>query len=258
MMKGNAMLRFNKLVAVSMSLFFAMPAAAQTIVLKPFYGYVAPRLTDVNNQIESQITGWENLLGVAVPSPGKIDGSSLIGGRVQHHFNDEYFIALDFSRYEQEVTTDLKVTTGALPFDFLYQRDVETFEAVLNLGSYFRYDSERRWNIYIEFGAGLLAAKARSTTTLTYTAGNTKEEAVATYGTFSRSTLAAMLATGLEWRLTGAISLWGTAGYRYAKVGRMEGTATRLNNNPNAAFTTNSSFDFSGFYFRTGLGLAIW
>jgi hypothetical protein len=46
-------------------------------------------------------------------------------------------------------------------------------------------------------------------------------------------------------------------GYRYAKLGQLDGTVRQNNNQQDAAFTTNTSFDFSGFYWQAGMGIGL-
>jgi opacity protein-like surface antigen len=217
-------------------------------------------MSAVNDQIGRQIELWRELLGEPILSPGKIDGNHLLGGQVLYHFNNDYAVTFEVSRYQEKVVTDyLKPATSASE-RFLYEREVKTFNLTVNLNYYFDYDETSRLNKYIAFGAGLLFAEANSVTLSSIVIDSKTGAllpAVDTRGDFSGNSVTAALAGGLDLRVAGSISLWGEAGYQYAKIGQLDGTISRLNDQQAAAFTTTTSFDFSGFYFRAGLGIGL-
>jgi opacity protein-like surface antigen len=246
--------------SVLLLLIFAVPGMAQTIVIKPYYGYLLPRLSQVNDQISRQIEVWRELLGEPILSPGKIDGNHIWGGQVLYHFNNDYAVTLEASRYQEKVVTDYFRPAASAAERFLFEREVKTFNFAVNLNYYFDYDEASRLNKYVSFGVGLLFAEANSVTFSSIVI-DSKTGAVLplvdTRGDFSGNSVTAALAGGLDLRVAGSISLWGEAGFQYAKIGQLEGTARRLNDQQAAAFTTSTSFDFSGFYFRAGLGIGL-
>ncbi len=251
------MKNLTKPLTILLCLLSAAAVSAQSFMLRPYYGYYSPRLTDVNNQISDQMEGWQQVLGDPLRSPEKFGGRALFGGQVQYHLNDDYFLALDVYRYEQSVATENTRTTGAIPYRFLFTRSVESLAFVLNLNYYFGYDPGARLNKYVGLGPGLIIAEAHSNTQLVLLndAGGKDLQPVDTQGDFSKTAFSLTLLGGLDFRLFGAVSLWGEAGYQYAKIGQFEGTVRRAGDQQNVAFTTNTSFDFSGFYFRAGLGV---
>jgi opacity protein-like surface antigen len=252
------MSHFKKLAIILFYLIFVAPLAAQSLVIKPYYGYLLPRMSEVNDQIGRQIGLWQELLGEPILSPGKINGHYVFGAQVLHHFNDDYAVTLELSRYQEKIATDyFKPVSSAERF--LFEREVETYNLAVNLNYYFGYDETSRLNKYVGFGAGLLFAKANSIT-LSSIVNDPKGvllPAVDSRGEFSGNSITGALAGGLELRLIGSASLWGEAGYRYAKIGQLDGTVRRIDDQQGAAFTTNTSFDFSGFYFHAGLGIVL-
>jgi opacity protein-like surface antigen len=251
------MSNFKKLAAILFYLIFVAPLAAQSLVIKPYYGYLQPRMSEVNDQIGRQIGLWRELLGEPFLFPGKINGNHVFGGQVLHHFNEDYAVTLELSRYQEKIATDYFKPASSSE-RFLFEREVETYNLVVNLNYYFGYDETSRLNKYVGFGVGLLFAKANSVT-LSSIASNKGAPlpVVDTHGEFSGNSITGALAGGLELRLVGPISLWGEAGYRYAKIGQLDGTVRRINDQQGAAFTTDASFDFSGFYFYAGLGIGL-
>lgn len=240
-------------------LMLVAPASAQRLMIKPFYGYLLPQMSDVNERIERQIEGWRELVGVPIPFPEKIAGNGVFGAQAQYQLNDEYFLALNVSHYQKKVATEYSDDAAPIPQNFLYEREVETTDVTLHLNYYFNYDPANRLNKYLGVGAGLIFAKARSNTKSSFVTNPNSKVLLApvdTQGDFSGNSVTAVFSGGLDFGLSNFVSLWSEVGYQYAKVGQMEGTVSRPDNQ-NAAFTTNTSFDFSGFYFRAGLGIGL-
>ncbi len=250
----------KKLAAILIYLIFVAPLAAQSLVIKPYYGYLLPRMSEVNDQIDRQIGVWRELLGAPIASPGNIDGHHFFGAKAQYHLHDDYFLTLEASRYQEKIATEY-FKPGVSPLErFLFERKVETIDLAVNLNYYFDYDDASPLSKYISFGAGLLFAKANSVTQSSILIDSSTGASllpVDTRGEFSGNSISANLAGGLELRVAGSVSLWGEAGYRYAKLGEMDGNIRTINDQQAAAFTTSSSFDFSGFYFHAGLGIEL-
>jgi hypothetical protein len=239
---------------------FDTPLFSQSLTLKPYYGYSLPQLSEVNDQIKSQTERWQNILGVSLTAPGEFGGQSIFGGQVQFHLNDDYFLALDISRYEKQVSTEYLSDATPAADRFYYERAVEAVNAALNLNYYFGYDQASRLNKYFGLGIGMIFAKANSLTQLSFAVEpkpGTTLTAVDTRGEFSGNSIAAAFLLGLDLRLSNFIFLWTEGGYRYAKAGQLEGTVSRVEDQQGVAFTTNTSFDFSGFFIHAGLGIAL-
>lgn len=244
---------------IMLLLLLTTPLLSQSFSLKPFYGYLRPQMTDVNRRIDNQMEAWRELLEEPLPSPGKIGGRSIWGGEIQYHLNDDYFLVLNISRYQDKATTDYRGPSPATPGRFLYTREVETFDVALHLDYYFDYDESGRFNKYFGLGLGLVSAQAKSVTQSTFamTASQVLLPLIDTTGDFSGAAVTALLAAGLDLKLAGPLSLWSEVGYRYAKLGQLDGTVRQINNQQDAAFTTNTSFDFSGFYWQAGIGIGL-
>jgi len=238
---------------------FATPLLSQNFTIKPFYGYLRPQMTDVNRRIENQMAAWRELLEEPLPAPGKISGQPVWGGEIQYHLNDDYFLGLKVSRYQDKVTSDYRSPSPATPGRFLYTRDAEAIDVALHLDYYFGYDESSRLNKYFGLGIGIISAQARSVTQSTFemTGSKVTLPLIDTTGDFSGTAFTALISAGLDLKLAGSFSLWSEAGYRYAKLGQLEGTVRQINSQQNAAFTTNTSFDFSGFYLQAGLGIGL-
>jgi opacity protein-like surface antigen len=251
---------FMKRAVILLPLIFVTPLLAQSLALKPYYGYSLPQLSEVNDQMKRQIEGWQTLLGASIASPGEFSGKSIFGGQVQYHLNDDYFLALDVSRYQQKISTEYLSGATPAPDRFYYERSVETFDVALNLDYYFGYDPESRLNKYFGIGVGMIFAQATSLTQLSFAAEpepGTTLTAVDTRGDFSGNSITGAFLLGLDWRLSDWFFLWTEGGYRYAKVGQMDGTVSRADNQQDTAFTTTTSFDFSGFFVHAGLGIGL-
>lgn len=238
---------------------FVTPLFSQSFTIKPFYGYLRPQMTDVNRRIDTQMEAWRELLEEPLPSPGKISGQSILGGEIQCHLNEEYFLGLNISRYKDQATTDYRSQTAEAPGRFLYMREVEALDVALHLDSFLGYDESSRFNKYFGIGLGVILVKAKSVTQSTFelTGSKVTLPLVDTTGDFSGTAFTALLSGGLDFKLAGPVSLWSEAGYRYAKLGQLEGTVRQLNSLQNTSFTTNTSFDFSGFYLQAGLGMGL-
>lgn len=246
-------------LVVILCLFFTIPLFSQSFTIKPFYGYLRPQMTDVNRRIENQMEAWRELLEEPLPSPGKIGGRSIGGGEIQYHLNDDYFLGLNISRYQDQATTDYRSSSPATPGRFLYTREVEALDVALHLDYYFDYNESGILNKYFGIGLGIISAQAKSVTQSTFelTASQVTLPLIDTTGDFSGIAFTAVLSAGLDFKLAGPLSLWSEAGYRYAKLGQLDGTVRQINSQQDATFTTNTSFDFSGFYGQAGIGIGL-
>jgi opacity protein-like surface antigen len=245
-------------LVVLLFLMIVNPLLAQSFTIKPYFGYLRPQMTDVNRRIENQIGTWRELLEAPLPSPGKISGRTIFGGAIQYHLNDDYFLCLDLSRYQKEAAIEY-FNTATPPARFFFAREVKTVDAALHLDYYFDYDESGLLNKYIGLGVGIVSVQALSTTQSSFESNASKITLprVDTSGDFSGTAFTLAISGGLEVRLTGAFSLWSEVGYKYAKVGQLDGSIRQINDQQNAAFTTSTSFDLSGFYVQGGLGIGL-
>jgi len=244
---------------VLLFLIIVNPLPAQNFTIKPYFGYLRPQMTDVNRRIENQIGTWRELLEEPLPSPGKIAGRSIFGAAIQYHLNDDYFLCLDISRYQKKAASEHFNNATPAPARFFFAREVKTLDAALHLDYYFDYDESDLLNKYIGLGLGIVSVQALSTTQSSFESNASKITLppVDTSGDFSGAAFTVAISGGLEVRLLGAFSLWSEAGYKYAKVGQLDGAIRQINDQQNAAFTTNTSFDLSGFYFQAGVGIGL-
>ncbi len=251
----------RKTVALSVIFFvliIAGPAAAQRLWLKPFYGYLHAPMSDVNNGIEEAIRGWSNVLDSPVPFPESIDGNAAYGGEIAYDFSDNYSISLGlyYFKEETEVRHDIPAAQALTRFNF--ERRVQLYDLFFNLRYHFSETAFAGLNPYFGFGAGLAMAKAQSITQhfvddleddVTFTLTDTQ-------GDFDGNTTSGQIFVGVDARFNNFASLWAEGGYQVARVGQMEGTVLRPGS-PASAFTSNTSFNYSGFYLRGGVGISL-
>lgn len=244
---------------IFLTVVFVTPLLSQSFTLKTFYGYLRPQMTDVNRRIDTQMAAWRELLEEPLPSPKEFSGQAIWGVELQYHLNDDYFLGLNISRYKDEVTSDYRSSAPTAPGRFLYTRDAKATDVALHLDYYFGYDEASLLKTYFGLGIGLLFVQARSVTQSTFaiTSSQVLLPLIDTTGDFSGTAITALLSGGLDFKLAGSLSLWSEVGYRYAKIGKLDGTIRQINSSQNAAFTTNTSFDFSGFYLQAGLGVGL-
>jgi len=246
--------------SILLSLTFVVSSAAQDFSIRPHFGYYLPRMNDVNDRIEKQIEGWRDLLGETVPSPGEIDGNRAFGAQMQYQVDGNTFVNVNVSYYQEEVQSEYVDNTGATPNRFNYVREVKLYDVMLNLRYYLDYGPWTRVNVYFGAGAGLIFAKARSVTVSTFTSNPSTGLLLSptdTHGDFSGNALSAVASAGFDFRLTQSVALWAEAGLQYGNIGQLEGTVSRINGQPDPDAVTDSSFDFTGFYVRGGLGIGL-
>jgi opacity protein-like surface antigen len=173
--------------------------------------------------------------------------------------NDDYFLCLDVSRYQKEAATEYFNNDTPTPARFFFAREVKTLDAALHLDYYFDYDESGLLNKYIGLGIGIVSVQALSTTQSSFESNASKITLprVDTSGDFSGMAFTLAFSGGLEVRVTGVFSLWSEIGYKYAKVGQLDGSIRQINDQQNAAFTTSTSFDLSGFYVQAGLAIGL-
>jgi len=240
-------------------LIFISPLAAQTVSITPYYGYLIPKMTSVNNLIEFQIDSWSEILEDQISSPGKINGSREFGIQIQYPLDNTYFLNINVSYYQEKIETEHLISLSQPPDRFYFNREVELYTAIISLNHFFSYSPRRRFNYYIGLGAGYSFTKALSTTTLSLTDIGGLDGTIVTpgEGEFSGSTLSGVIKGGFDYRLLNFISLWGEAGVRVANFGQLNGTATSIENPELTDTTTSSSFDFTGPFIRAGLGISL-
>jgi outer membrane protein W len=240
------------------ALAIAAPAAAQRLWLKPFYGYLLAPMSDLNNRIEEQIRGWREVLDAPVAFPDKINGSVAYGGEIAYDFSDNYSLSVGLYYFSDESQVRHDIPAAQTLTRFTFERSVQLYDLFFNLRYHFTEVAYSTLNPYLGFGAGLAMAKAQSITrhfvddfqdNVTFTLADTQ-------GDFDGNTTSGQLFVGVDARFGAFVALWAEGGYQAARVGQMEGTIQRPGS-PASAFTSNTSFNYSGFYLRGGLGIAL-
>jgi hypothetical protein len=242
----------QKSYSIAFSLFllmFTSILSANDITLKPLIGYYFPKMGDVNSKIDSDIRGFRNLLQAPIPHPGNINGNMIFGGQIEYHFNEDYFLNLDVSYYQEKVAAAYFSANTNPTWQFDYEREVQMVDAMLNLHYYFGYSSWRRFNKYLIIGVGLIFVNAKS-----WTATTNPSLLIDTRGEFSGNSLSGVLGLGGNYRLSNTFKLWGEAGLQYGNTGQLDGTVTDIGNPGGGEVTSESSFDFTGVYIRGGIG----
>ncbi len=244
--------------AVMCFLGLSLGLMAQGVTIKPYAGFFKPRFADVNAKLSNDITGFRNQLGEALDDPGDFGGNLVWGGRLQYQVGEGSFFGVNVTYYNETVELDHR---GGIEQTntFLFEREVELYDVLFTVHRYFDYSSWRRFNKYIGLGVGMAIANARSLSKSDYTqsSGETPLPLIPfdTVGESSGSNIAAVFSGGFDYRLTNSLSFWSEAGYQYGNIGNLEGSLTFIDGSTNTDYVTQSSFDFSGFYIRGGLGI---
>ncbi len=222
-------------------------SVAAQVTIKPFYGFYRPRLNDVNSKIVNDIDNVRILLDAPVPSAGKFDGESVLGGQIEYHLNEDYFFNVSVAFYNEDVSTSF--SQDGWQFD--YQRDIDFYDFVLNLHYYFNYNSWRRVNYYAGIGVGYLLVRANSLTVST--SNNYLTDA---RGEFNGNAITAALTVGGHLKMAEPLMLWVEGGLQYGNVGNLDGKTTN-NGAAEEELLSDSQFDLTGFFVRGGIGLSL-
>ena len=236
----------------------AAPAAAQRLWLKPFYGYLQAPMSDLNNRIEEQIRGWREVLDAPVAFPEKINGNVAYGGEIAYDFSDNYSVSLGLYYYKEESQVRHDIPAAQTLTRFNFERSVQLYDLFFNLRYHFFEVAYAGVNPYFGFGAGLAMGKAKSITQhfVDDLQGNVTFTLTDTQGDFDGNTTSGQIFLGVDARFSTFASLWAEGGYQAARVGQMDGTILRPGSQA-SAFTSNTSFNYSGFYVRGGIGIAL-
>lgn len=228
------------------------PGFSQGIILKPFIGYANPRLGEVNDNIQRDINALRQLNNDPLPPAEEFGGGKrILGLRIESHLNDDYFANVTLTFYKDDISS--LYAEALQPVSFEYRRSVQTFDVMVGLHYYFNYSEWRRFNKYLAVGAGLIQVNADSKTF--YQVG--QNLLFDSNGEFSTTNLSALIGVGGEMRLAKLFSLWAEGGYQVSNVGQLDGKVTTIDNPQRRDFTTEASFDLSGFYLRGGVGISL-
>lgn len=245
------MQKIEKWLCLFLVLVIFPPAAAQNFSLKLHYGYYYPSLGDVNSKIEEDIRGLRRDLQAPVPSPGEFNGSGVLGGQLEYRLNEDYFINLNVSYFQEKVELQYR-PSPAPSWRLEYLRELKSIDAIINLHFYFNYSTWKRFNKYLGIGVGLMFLQAES-----FTGSDNPDELLETRGKFSGNILSGVLAVGGHYRLSKPLLFWGEIGLQYGNFGELDGTVTTLENPNEVETVSNSSFDLTGLYARAGLGIGL-
>ncbi|MFZ0391227.1 MAG: hypothetical protein WAN36_12290 [Calditrichia bacterium] len=231
-------------------------AGAQSISLKPYFGYATLRMNDVNESMQNRIGLLRQITQQPLPFPEELNGNTGWGIMAEYRWEDDYFLNVA-SFYLSDKTSADRLDPGMLNYHF--DRQVTYFEFSIGLHYFWNYSSWKRLNPYMGGAAGLGFGWTEST--LQYSGyGNEVNDR----SDFSSNNLTAYFCAGLHFRITTLFYLTTEAGYRHANMDQMEGKLQvyeNLNNQLNA-YTRNNHitetyYDFSGFYLTGGLGFVI-
>ncbi len=242
----------RKFIVISVLFACSVTAFSQGVTLKPLIAYPFVRMGEVNDNIAGDIRTFRESTGAAIPSPGEFDGARTFGAQVEYHLNEDYFFNLSLSFYKETVGTQFNSTLPA-PIELDYQREVRSYDFMLNMLYYFNYNNWKRFNKYLGIGVGLIRVNADSKTFYKIE----DELLIDSEGEFTKTGLSALISAGMNYRLATLLSIWGEGGYQVSNVGQLDGKVTTIENPTRTDFTTNSSFDLSGFYIRGGLGITL-
>lgn len=221
---------------------------AQSVVLRPFGGYTTVFMKNVNDLIKEQIFSFREITGEPIPFPEKINGNYEYGAEIHYHLNEGYFLTLGGSFYSEEVRTQFS-PEGESAFDF--RRKVSLLNFSLGIQNYLAYSTWKRVNAFLFFDVSLAFANSNSLTKVANLAGYPETN---TQGEFSANALNVQGGLGVDLRISSELALWAKAGFRYANMGQMEGEIVLLDGTKELQ-TTRSSFDYSGFFARAGVGI---
>ena len=250
----------RKFVILSFLILFKInnPLVAQSITVKPYYGYFIPTLKSVNDQIKLQIDEYSNIFGETIPSPGKFNGNQAYGIQIEYALDKTYVLNISASYYQEEVNTEYFTTLIPPPDYFYFDRKVELYNIILSLHYYFDYIFPQVINFYAGLGAGIGITEALSTTKIILNnPDGTSYVRTDAHGKYSGSTLSACFKVGADYRFNNFVLVWGELGLIVTNFGQLEGEITDIDFPEPVNHTTDSSFNFTGFFIRSGLGFSL-
>jgi opacity protein-like surface antigen len=236
-------------------------AFAQGVTLRAFTGFLKPSLSDVNNVVESQIGGWSEIIGESIATPDRFNGDQTYGGQVNIRLDETWALNINISYFNERNSVEHlgAIETPALQNRFYFDRNIKLYDFWVGMNHYFDYSVREPLNYYVGFAAGLSYVKAKSTTELTYTVDADGDSLTFSdaFGDFSGSTLAGTFYAGAEYRVLSPFIVWGEFGVDYINFGRISGTFSNIDRPNPIEEQTVSTFNFTGYYLRLGLGLIL-
>ena len=213
-------------------------------------GYASLAMDEVNEENRTDVQTW-NELGIPLEPFPPLQSSVVFSGRLTYRFQPNFALSISIGNSSTEVNTK-----------YVGQR--QTLSMIRSVGStemavaFINYVPSRfsfvDW--HAEFNVGYMSAWAKSdafgTMTLggpdsTYTVTN-----VDTKGAYDRLRTFASVGLGATVQIARNLLLGAEGKYRFAKMGRMEGEATRFGETTSE---TTVEFDYSGLLLSIGLGL---
>ncbi len=229
--------------------------SAQTFYLKPFFGYKTVKMSEVNHEIKNAIRALQQETGNLLPFPKDFNGDFVWGIQGVYHWNDNYFLQVSTFYYQETISTSTNELTIIPDYYFGFKRKIELFEVNLGIQYFFNYNQWRRTNFYLSTGFGYAFGWTNSDFQYSEP-GNVQEKGLHNQGDFSSDALTAHLGAGLTVRLSSIILLTGEVGLHIANLGQMDGQI-KSSDGRNVPYTTNSRYDFSGFFAVAGLEIVI-
>lgn len=243
-----------RLISIWLWVVWLTPLAAQTgdVIIKPYLGYMTPKLSDVNDKINSDIRLASDIFNEPIPHPGELGAKSVFGAQLEYHINEELFLNVNVGFYRDQVSTSYVSIATTPESRFNYERKVSLYDVIFNVHYYLGYSSWKSFNKFIGFGVGLSFANAESLTQL-----NHPDLELDSRGEFSGNILSGVLAIGGDLKVANPLKFWAEFGLQFGNFGELDGTVTTLENPQRRERPTDSQFDFTGFYLRGGIAVTV-
>ena len=213
-------------------------------------GYASLAMDEVNEENRRDVQTW-NELGIPLEPFSPFQSSVVFSGRLTYRFQPSFALSVSIGNSSTEVNTKYVGPRQTLSMI----RSVGSTEMAVGFINYVpSWFSSVEW--HAEFNVGYISAWAKSdafgTMTIrgpdsTYTDTN-----VNTKGVYDRLRTFASVGLGATIRIARHFLLTAEGKYRFAKVGKMEGEATRFGETTSE---TTVEFDYSGLLLSIGLGL---
>ena len=238
------------------------PVCSQSFKVKPYLAYSGVRMDDVNRDIANRIGQLRNLVDQPLPNPEKFNGNYGWGIQGQYHLGENYFLHLDTYFYKEKIKSEYYQQLQPNSVNFLFERQIQYFEASFGLKYYLDYNTWKRLNFYLGGGVGIGFG---------WTDANTKYNdtinTINNSGQYSSTALVTYFLAGAEIRLSPYFSFFPEAGYRLANLRQMNGRVSIYQDFPgypdssleatNVDDTLEQIYDFSGFFISIGIGFII-
>lgn len=238
-------------LALMIMLLFTAAGHGQ-VMIKPYYGYLSPSMTDANNVLRASVALAGNLLEETIPLSEEFDGNHWYGVQLEYHLQEDLFASIN-AGYFRETIDQTNISQSANPaWRYRFKREVKLYDLIINLQYYINYNSWRRFNKYLGLGIGYMVLNANS-----LVQSDSPNLLLDSKGESTGYSLTGSLTAGFNYRLGKILKFWTEGGLQYGNFGQLDGTVRTLDNPQPRNDITETKFDLTGFFIRGGLGFGL-